>query len=92
MSLVLGMLAISLIGNGWLLFDSHAQNYMDQFLAQGQASANLAEAAETEVEKCADDEFYRVDVQDKEIQNTGLASGIYGVSTYLSSSLAVLHL
>lgn len=45
-----------------LLFDSHAQNYMDQFLAQGQASANLAEAAETEVEKCADDEFYRVDV------------------------------
>ena len=29
MSLVLGMLAISLIGNGWLLFDSHAQNYMD---------------------------------------------------------------
>lgn len=86
MSLVLGMLAISLIGNGWLLFDSHAQNYMDQFLAQGQASANLAEAAETEVKKCADDEFYRVDVQDKEIQNTGLASGIYGVSTYLSLS------
>lgn len=86
MSLVLGMLAISLIGNGWLLFDSHAQNYMDQFLAQGQASANLAEAAETEVENCADDEFYRVDVQDKEIQNTGLASGIYGVSTYLSLS------
>ena len=59
---------------------------MDQFLAQGQASANLAEAAETEVKKCADDEFYRVDVQDKEIQNTGLASGIYGVSTYLSLS------
>lgn len=85
-SLVLGMIVIQLMGNGWLLFDSHAQNYIDQFLPQGQASANLAEAAETEVENCAEDEFYRVDVQDKEIQNAGLVTGNYGVSTYLSLS------
>ncbi len=85
-SLVLGLIAIQLMGNGWLLFDSSAQNYASQFLPQGQASANLTEAAETEVKNCAEDEFYRVDVQDKQIQNTGLVTHNYGVSTYLSLS------
>lgn len=86
MSMVMGMIAVSLIGNGWLLFDNHAQNYMDQFLPQGQALESLTQAPETEVKQPADDTFYRIDVQDKGTQNTGLATGAYGVSTYLSLS------
>ena len=86
-----GVVALNIIGNGWLLFGGKGQGYLESFVDSGTAYETIADSPEAEApetgmsgEKGA--EFWRVDAQEKSTENTGMITGRYGVSSYFSIS------
>ena len=84
-----GVVVLNLAGNGWLLFDTHAQGYVSEFMDAGTAWAALHDSPEAETAKLYREdgaEFFRVDARKKSTENASMVNGTFGVSSYFSIS------
>ncbi len=78
--------AVNIVGNGWFLFGTRGEGYVEQFIDAGEADKTIEASSETEAPVCGSGQFYRTDADEKTIQNASLLSGDYGVGSYFSLS------
>ncbi len=85
-SMLVTVVALNIIGNGWLLFGGKGQGYLQSFVDSGTAYETVVSSPEAEAQDSGENGFWRTDASMKNTENAGMLTGKYGVSSYFSIS------